>query len=260
MNERIMYTIICTLALGHPDFSNRVLIRCAVGRHHFGVWFLRRSLPLIFSGMLSFFFFLMLFPGTELQGQPVDFIIKGDGKVSITLCTPGVLDFRLMNRAGDNYPLVGWHDGGEDGCVVMAVDAPEFGDLTVWMDAPAELTMVREASREQDVLPTLPFELRFAYANGGFSPTHMDLSEARAGAREVPAGICSVTFPVKQRLSGPPLPPPVPAYSGYRPTYARVYLFLYGTVQPASMQRDMPAGVYEGEIVVNIALLPVDYQ
>ena len=170
----------------------------------------------------------------------------------MTPLTSVSLDFNylLLNSAeGRSIRLRGEN---ENSAVVLAVDAPEGSDITVRVESPGSLVLRDSEATEGGEAATIPFVLRFAYANNGYTPAHYAVSEARTVAVEVPAGIQSATFPVSVTTKGITSGPYITDYEGASVPMARSYLFFFGTVGPVTQNPNGIAGVYVADINVFI--------
>lgn len=120
---------------------------------------------------------------------------------------------------------------------IFTITARQDQDLTINIDAPANLSM--------DEFNSIPLVLRFAYSNSGVLPE----SNAKSDAIEVPLGFTSVTFPMRKRLSGLPIPPPTPNLGKNTAPTDVAYLIIFGTLGPIA---NIAAGQYTGTISIRV--------
>ena len=171
------------------------------------------------------------------------------GSDDITILSPQgampTLDFNQKQRAlvpGIGAVTIGLVD---NQAVIYEIEAPEGFDLTVDISAPSAFVLAENPTE------SIPFLLKVAYNN--MAPT--DELSGKLSAVELPAGFYSITFPVSRRTSGAPIAPPSPEDGAFTRPKAKAYLYLYGTLGPVGM---VPAGIYEGEININVSFTSYD--
>ena len=171
------------------------------------------------------------------------------GSDDITILSPQgampALDFNQKMRAlvpGTEAVNIGLVD---NQAVIYEIEAPEGFDLTVDVSAPSAFVLSGNPTE------SIPFLLKVAYNN--MAPT--DELSGKLSAVELPAGFYSITFPVSRRTSGAPIAPPSPEDGALTRPKAKAYLYLYGTLGPVGM---VPAGIYEGEININVSFTSYD--
>lgn len=185
-------------------------------------------------------------------GQRISFSPTGTNNILITPFYPNDLVFDYLVVNSGIVRTIQLRGENDNDVVVLAVDAPAEYDLTVWVTALDKLEITGYVPGQGEEMPSIPFQLRFAFANAGYALTHNDVASAKLAAQEVPAGFNTATFAVSKRSSGPPGPPPTPQHQGYDLPMARAYLFFYGTIGPTNAGTNVRAGNYETEIEVSI--------
>jgi len=210
--------------------------------------------PLLLRGFFElFFYFLFIIPATSSVAQDISFQVSGSAEIVITPLSPQELCFRSLTINRNEVCAIGLRGMNEEDAVVLAVDAPAACELQIWTEVTDHLEISDYMPVGGEEMPTIPFRLRFAYANAGYSTSHSSVYEARAAAVEVPAGFSTVTFPVSNGYGGLTATPQ-PGLTDYTESPVRSYLFFYGTVGPASQGTNVVAGTYQSEILVNIEL------
>lgn len=183
---------------------------------------------------LSLIFSLIL--AGNVAAQRISFGTYASGDIILTQINGTGLNFN------DKEPVI---VGGQtvtinltdNATTVMAIEAQANLDVTVTIDAPANLSLG---------LNNIPLKLGYAYSNVGKSGE----ADAKVASVLVPAGFTSITFPVLRRASGAPAPPPTPNHVGYTAPRATAYLFIYGTLGP--VPAGSAAGMYTGQINIRV--------
>lgn len=196
------------------------------------------------------FLFLFIIPAAAVA-QDINFQVSGSDDIVITPLSPQKLSFQPLTINRNEVCTIGLRGENEEDAVVLAVDAPAACELHVWTEAPGRLEITDFVPVGGRKLPSIPFRLRFAYANAEYSASRSSVREARAAAVEVPAGLSAVTFPISNRY-GSLAALPQSAPTGGTEALVRTYLFFYGTVGPAGQGTNVVAGTYEAEIFVHI--------
>ncbi len=203
---------------------------------------------LIFTGVC----FLCIIGLVPCTAQKIRFHTRNDRGISLTPLTSISLDFDYLLLNCVEVRSIRLRGENENSAVVIAVDAPEGSDLTVRVESPGFLMLMDSEVAEGGEAVTIPFALRFAYANNGYTPAHHAVSQARMVAVEVPAGIHLVTFPVSTSSKGIRSGSHISVYEDATVPMARSYLFFFGTVGPVRQNPNGIAGVYVAEINVFI--------
>ncbi len=126
------------------------------------------------------------------------------------------------------------------------VEAPAHYDVTVYVDWETPPGVMQHLF---DFEATIPFKLRFAYANQG----ETNIVEAKTNAVVIPEGYFSASFPVNRRLNGLPLPPPTPEFDGFNTPKETIWLFFFGEVGPISLGNKVATGSYIANLNINIS-------
>ena len=123
---------------------------------------------------------------------------------------------------------------------IFEIEAPSDLDITIAMDYVSFLANGGDVSKG-----SIPLVLNMAYSNINLP----NENAANTNSIDLPLGITSVSIPVVDRRSGPPLPPR-PEFGGdYVKPKSKVYLFIYGTLGPIGQ---VSAGAYTGEITISV--------
>ena len=222
----------------------------------FGVMFsshLRLSPPGFFMVLFILLAFILTTCG---NAQHASLILTGSDDVVLTPLTLKELQFRslIMNSSGvSNVEL---HGDNQEEAIVFAVDAIEGSIVDVWIDAPNHMKMLDYLPFGGEKIPSIPFRLKLAYANSGYSTLHFLVPEARKAAIEVPEGSSFVSFLLCNR------PPETSGqvisddHSENSVSRARAYIFLYGSIGPVTLGENVVAGNYQCNFSVNIEIHP----
>ncbi len=127
----------------------------------------------------------------------------------------------------------------------LEIEAPAYYDITVDIDWE---TPTYQLQNIYDPNATIPFNLKFAYANQG----EANVSDAKSNATVLPDGFFSITIPVNRRSGGLPPPPPTPEFFGYDAPTSKVWLFFFGETGPVNDGHMVSTGTYIANINVNI--------
>lgn len=123
---------------------------------------------------------------------------------------------------------------------IFEIEAPSDLDITIAMDYVTFLANGGDVSKG-----TIPLVLNMSYSNQNLS----NETAAKNTSIDLPLGITSVSIPVVDRRSGPPLPPR-PEFGGdYVKPKSKVYLFVYGTLGPIGQ---VNAGEYTGDVTISV--------
>lgn len=162
--------------------------------------------------------------------------------------------------AGDIGPLIIDRNSFSDEMVVFRVTVPDYVDLNVEVSKTVDLTLVCEGEVCPDPLPTIPYQLGWAYWNNGSDPSLSDpsLTELINSSTEIltasgtPMPFSVATFPAMKRIlgSGPPVPPTPDSGSYAGSTSTNAYILVYGGIQ--NIPQNIQAGTYEAVINVSV--------
>ena len=182
------------------------------------------------------FTFILLMTG-YVAAQRISFGLYATDNIVLTPLNTGALNFNdkqsvILSGSTVTINLT------DNAVAILTIEGQADMDVTVTIDAPTNLDL--------NVTNTIPLAIRFAYSNTGATT---DIT-ARASAIEVPAGFTSITFPIKRRASGLPLPPPTPSQTGYTGPTGTTYLFIYGTLGQVPV--NVAAGNYTGNINIHV--------
>jgi hypothetical protein len=180
--------------------------------------------------------FILLIAG-NVEAQRISFGLYASDNIVLTPLNSGVLNFndkQSVILSGSTVTI----NLADNAVAILTIEGQADMDVTLTIDAPTSLDL--------NVTNTIPLAIRFAYSNTGATT---DIT-AKASAIEVPAGFTSVTFPIKRRTSGLPLPPPTPSHTGYSGPTGTAYLFIYGTLGQVPV--NVAAGNYTGSINIHV--------
>lgn len=185
---------------------------------------------------IALFLIFSLILAGNVAAQRISFGTYASGDIILTQVNGTGLNFN------DKEPVI---VGGQtitinladNATAVMAIEAQANLDVTVTIDAPANLSLSSN---------NIPLKLGLAYSNVGKSGE----ADAKVASVLVPNGFTSITFPVLRRASGVPAPPPTPNHVGYTAPRATAYLFIYGTLGP--VPTGAAAGMYTGQINIRV--------
>jgi hypothetical protein len=184
---------------------------------------------------------LALLPGfSQLAAQRVNFGLFASNGIILTPIV-SELDFNSkqpMIIAGDGTISIGLN---ETFSALIEVEASSEYDIDVLLDAPYSLELVVGPQ-----IFHIPFSIEIAYSNTGVSS-----ADARNHATAVPHGFRSLSFPIIQRATNAPAPPPTPGHSSYSQTTAKAYLIMYGTLGPVPL--NIPTGEYTATINLTVS-------
>lgn len=127
----------------------------------------------------------------------------------------------------------------------FSLEGVKYLDVIVDITADNYLLLNGDLSCETDPTCRIPFTLQAAYANRGNNDTN------QAKQMSVLSNIASAQFPILQRGSGPPSPPPTPVFEGYNPNLylETAYIYIYGSISVGNID----AGSYSANINISIS-------
>ncbi len=181
-------------------------------------------------------FFNLLFAQKASRAQEIDFGDFFAYSVTVTELLPTQnLDFGLVTtNSGLNSVTI-------SNSKVVTITGVRYLDVIV--DITADPNLV-EASCPTNPSCQIPFTLEASYANFGQD------NIAQAQIIPVTSNTGTAQFPILQRLSGPPGPPPTPVYEGYDPSgfNETAYIYLYGSINVGMVN----SGSYSADITINV--------
>lgn len=173
------------------------------------------------------------------HAQEIDFGAYGAYSVTVAELNPAEnLDFgiTITNEGLKTIPI---YDS-----KVLSIEGVKYLDVIVEIDADDELLLNGNLDCIGDVSCSIPFTLQAAYANRGMN----DIGQAKV--MNVVNNFSIAQFPIFERGSRPPGPPPTPLHEGYNPALymETAYLYLYGSINTGNIQ----TGSYFADIVITV--------
>lgn len=175
---------------------------------------------------------LALFAPVCAGAQEIDFSSFGSYTVSVET-EPGFESLNFGNViAGEGEITVNLGD--DPGMAVLAITGVQYLDVIVTVTKPNALLPM-----DAGVSDEIPFtSLQAAYANHGANNYLQAKMMNRLQAR----------FPILERQSRPPGPPPTPPREGVEPPTETAFLYLWGTINVG----DIAGGTYSATIDVTV--------
>lgn len=185
-------------------------------------------------------FGVMSFIPSITFSQEIDFGSYAQYSVSVTPLSPAQdLDFGIIvqNEGLKSIPV--------NDAKIMIIEGVKYLDVIVDITADDYLLLNGDISCQSDVNCRLPFTLQAAYANNGSDNTN------QARQMTVSANVASAQFPIFDRATRPPGPPPTPTHEGYNPALHNesAYLYIYGAINVG----DVAAGSYTANVTISIS-------
>lgn len=189
--------------------------------------------------VISAVFFLLC--GGSGFAQDIDFAQYGNYSLTVGELNNNDLDFGQVVTGSGNYSID--INNGK----VVTITGVEYLDVIVEVTAESSLYLNGNLGNVGDSQKSIPFTLRAAYANNKGTPNVgqakfiTDISSDNSFIRQ---------FPILERQSQPPGPPPNPPTNAFEQSQVEdtAYLFLYGSINVG----DVDAGPYSSEITVTI--------
>lgn len=206
---------------------------------------------------LSYIFLIISLQSLTLNSQVISFsTLSGSNDIIIESPVPALMEFGTLSIGSNNQITINLSDAMN--APYIAINAPQEYEITIWVSVLNQLEIENYTPGGGEPMPSIPFDLRFAYSNNNYPVSYSDAVSARASAIEVPSGFNSITLPVSKRASGPPTPPPTPEHDGYVLPKGKVYVFFYGSVGPASGGTNVIAGDYSTTINIQVDFATYD--
>jgi hypothetical protein len=190
--------------------------------------------------IVSFIFLLFISLFYEKsRAQEIDFGDFFNYSLTLAELIPGSdLDFgTLVTNSGVNAITI-------SNSKVVTITGVEYIDIIVEVTADDFLLLDGNPSCASNPNCRIPFTLEASYANLGQD------NISQAVPMFVASNVATAQFPIKQRLSGPPGPPPTPVYNGFDPSVFNetAYVYVFGSVNLGTVN----AGAYESTITVTV--------
>lgn len=189
---------------------------------------------------ISFFLAVLLFH-TPVSGQEIDFgSFSSTYSMTLTETNPAdELDFGVLIQ-NEGLAEIDIFDA-----KVFGIEGVRYLDVIVEITADQYLLLNGDLACTTNPSCRLPFTLQAAYANRGQDNVNQALNMNVVGT------VATAQFPIRNRTTAAPGPPPTPTYVGYNPALFNetAFLYLYGSVTVGAVQ----AGSYTGELVITVS-------
>lgn len=172
--------------------------------------------------------------------QEIDFKRYATYTITAGELTPGDdLDFGTVVRES------GQHTIDINNAKIVTLTGVQYLDVLIEISGENSLYLNGNPGHAGDSQKSIPFTLQAAYANSKGTPTI-----GQAKFISVTNNQATVRFPILERQSQPPGPPPTPPTDAFDQSQVEetAYLYLYGSINVG----DVDSGSYSSEIVITI--------
>jgi len=183
---------------------------------------------------------LTLLFSVNLNAQEINFGEFFDYPLTVAELNPGTdLDFgTVVNNEG--LKSIGLSEA-----KVITIEGIRYLDVFATVMADAELLLNGNGACAGDPTCSIPFTLESAYANRGSN----NIGDARIISVSANSG--TAQFPIRNRTTTPPAPPPTPVFEGFdfSGLMDTAFLYVHGSINVGNVS----AGSYIGNITVTIS-------
>ena len=188
--------------------------------------------------LISVFLLLVLAGG--VRAQEINFGQYGSYSLTVDELNTGDLDFgQVVAESGTNSIDI-------NNAKIITITGAKYLDVIVEVTADNDLYLNGNTGHAGDPSKTIPLTLEAAYANPTGTPT---IGDARI--INVPGNTFTTRFPILERQSQPPGPPPTPPTNAFDQSKVEetAYFYLYGSINVGNVD----AGPYSSQITVTVS-------